>query len=80
MRLQSMQFAYCANTRTTAAGTATGDTNPISSIELCTNGYDDNGNGLIDCADSAQCNSSVATGCVTTPPAAQAPGGTISGE
>lgn len=50
-----MRMDYCALRRTSNAGTSTGivafdSLNPW--FEGCTNGADDNGNGMIDCADT----------------------------
>jgi uncharacterized repeat protein (TIGR02543 family) len=54
LRLPEINYSYCSLTRL-GAGTATGQTNVLSYTENCSNNFDDNGNGLIDCADTVFC-------------------------
>lgn len=54
MRLPEINYSYCAWSRTNI-WTATGHTNVLTYTENCSNNFDDNGNGLVDCADTAFC-------------------------
>jgi uncharacterized repeat protein (TIGR02543 family) len=54
MRLPEMSYSYCAWSRQ-KEGTATGQTNVLTYTENCSNNFDDNWNGLVDCADTVFC-------------------------
>ena len=54
---------YCALRRTNDAGTVTGTVTELSDFEDCTNNEDDNGDGMIDCADTTRCNQTVHPHC-----------------
>ncbi|MEM6926642.1 MAG: hypothetical protein AAF602_06930, partial [Myxococcota bacterium] len=49
-------------------GCGPGDPGP----EICDNGIDDDGNGLVDCDDVAVCSSETVTSCAFEPPACRA--------
>ena len=52
MKLNSFTFDYQAYYRTSAIGSISGQTNATANLENCTNNFDDDIDGEIDCADN----------------------------
>lgn len=61
--MNSIQFNYCALVRNEAVGTVSGTILSTGNYEICDNNFDDDGDGLIDCAETSSCHPALAPNC-----------------
>lgn len=63
LSVSGMNMDYCALRRTESIGTVSGTITELSDFESCDNNEDDNGDWLIDCADTVRCNPTAHPNC-----------------
>jgi len=61
--VKKVDMNYCALRRINSLGTVTWSVTTLSDFEDCTNNVDDNGDGVVDCADTTRCNQTIHPHC-----------------